>query len=76
MLRWLCWQGTGRRAPRHSSSEPLDEAAKADRSWEEDAAQSDSCVRELLRGQLQSCVVCSKCHVRSTTCGPDSMLGR
>ena len=31
-------------------------------------------MRELLRGQLQSCVVCSKCHVRSTTCVRSMLL--
>ena len=31
---------------------------------------ADSFVRDLLRGQLQSSVVCSKCSTRSTTCAP------
>ena len=42
------------------------ELAKADLAWEEDAAMADSFVRDLMRGQLQSSVVCSKCSTRST----------
>ena len=48
--------------------------AKADRSWEEDAAMADSFVRDLFRGQLQSSVICSKCSTRSTTCALSCMM--